>query len=416
MSKYFDWPASLKRFVRFDAARAEDLNAALDELTAGTDTIEADINRAIKLPVGSSDQLLNLSPGQRANLLIAFDANGDVSVVAGGGRWRGDWATGTAYVTADYFRDTATRNVYSVASAHTSSVLADDIAAGRVQLAINVADVEAEKNAAKAQAEESARQAVISTQQADISAQQALAARDQADAARSIANFVGDWSSLTGPLNKPATVRHKGSVYALLNNLADVTASEPGVTADWADSGAIKVFDYESRGAMRGLAGAFALVDGLGFFQHIDGSDEPDDDETCFATASGRWVLQAPHWDVIYALMAAEISAQDVLIDSHTVSIADFNTRWPGRVLHGIASSAITSIAAGAQSSFTGTVVGAAVGDKVLVTPHNALAAQVSLYALVSAADTVTVYLNNPSATAATLTAGTFKLTVFKET
>ena len=45
MSKYFDWPASLKRMVRFDAARAEDVNAALDELTAGVDQIEADIDR-----------------------------------------------------------------------------------------------------------------------------------------------------------------------------------------------------------------------------------------------------------------------------------------------------------------------------------------------------------------------------------
>lgn len=409
MSKYFDWPASLKRFVRFDAARAEDVNAALDELTAGTDSIEADINRAIKLPVGSGDQLLNLSPGQRANLLIAFDANGDVSVIAGGGRWRGDWATGTAYVTADYFRDAATRNVYSVASAHTSSVLANDIAAGRVQLAINVEDVEAIKVSAQEQANVATAQAVISTQQADISAQQALAAKDQADAARSIANFVGDWSSLTGPLSKPATVRHKGSVYALLNNLADVTASEPGVTADWADSGAIKVFDYESRGEMRGLAGAFALVDGLGFFQHIDGSDEPDDDETCFATASGRWVLQAPHWDVIYALMAAEISAQDVLIDG-------FGERWPGRVLHGRAESSITGISGVTQASFSGVVSGASVGDKVLVTPPTALSAHLSAHALVTSENTVTVYLNNSSAQTSLPATGTFKLTVFKET
>lgn len=178
----------------------------------------------------------------------------------------------------------------------------------------------------------------------------------------------------------------------------------------------VKPLEYDDRAQLRTTTGHLALVDGLGLFQHVAGSDEPDDDETCFATASGRWVLQAPHWDVIYALMAAEISAQDVLIDSHEASIASLLGRWPGRVLHGSAASSITSIAAGAQASFTGTITGAAVGDKVLATPHNALAAQVSLYALVSAADTVTVYLNNPSATAATLTAGTFKLTVFKET
>lgn len=41
------------------------------------------------------------------------------------------------------------------------------------------------------------------------------------------------WSSLTGALNKPASVFHNGAFWALLNNLADVTTSQPGVSADW---------------------------------------------------------------------------------------------------------------------------------------------------------------------------------------
>ncbi len=44
---------------------------------------------------------------------------------------------------------------------------------------------------------------------------------------------LGLWSSLTGALNKPASVFHNGAVWKLLNNLADVTTSQPGVTADW---------------------------------------------------------------------------------------------------------------------------------------------------------------------------------------
>jgi hypothetical protein len=66
------------------------------------------------------------------------------------------------------------------------------------------------------------------------------AASDSADAAsQSVidawlnANFKGAWSSLTGALNKPALVSHLGSRWNLLNNLADVTASTPGVSADW---------------------------------------------------------------------------------------------------------------------------------------------------------------------------------------
>lgn len=58
------------------------------------------------------------------------------------------------------------------------------------------------------------------------------AALSEANAA-STANFKGIWSSLTGALNKPASVSHNGTIWALLNNLANVALSQPGVTTDW---------------------------------------------------------------------------------------------------------------------------------------------------------------------------------------
>lgn len=48
-----------------------------------------------------------------------------------------------------------------------------------------------------------------------------------------LANFKGNWSALTGAIAKPASAFHNGAFWALLNSLADVTASQPGVTADW---------------------------------------------------------------------------------------------------------------------------------------------------------------------------------------
>lgn len=47
-------------------------------------------------------------------------------------------------------------------------------------------------------------------------------------------NFKGVWSSLTGALVKPATVFNAGSYWILLENLSDVTASEPTISnSDW---------------------------------------------------------------------------------------------------------------------------------------------------------------------------------------
>lgn len=62
----------------------------------------------------------------------------------------------------------------------------------------------------------------------------ASAALTSQNLAASSADFKGAWSSLSGALSKPASVYHNGSFWALLNNLANVTTSEPSVTnTDW---------------------------------------------------------------------------------------------------------------------------------------------------------------------------------------
>lgn len=61
----------------------------------------------------------------------------------------------------------------------------------------------------------------------------ASAAATASAAALGAANFKGTWPSLAGALNKPACVKHNARFWLLLNNLANVAASEPGVSADW---------------------------------------------------------------------------------------------------------------------------------------------------------------------------------------
>lgn len=73
-------------------------------------------------------------------------------------------------------------------------------------------------------------------EQAGFAAASETNAALSATSASNMANFKGSWSSLTGALNKPATVLHDGAYWVLLNNLADVTTSQPGATADWAFS------------------------------------------------------------------------------------------------------------------------------------------------------------------------------------
>lgn len=90
-------------------------------------------------------------------------------------------------------------------------------------------------------AENAATNAQISHDNTITAIQASQAAQDARDAAQGAANFKGLWSSLSGPLNKPASVKHNNRIWLLLNNLPDVTASEPGVSSDWTtgDSGAL---------------------------------------------------------------------------------------------------------------------------------------------------------------------------------
>jgi len=65
----------------------------------------------------------------------------------------------------------------------------------------------------------------------------AIDSENSATASAASANFKGLWSSLSGALNKPATVLHDGAYYVLLNNLANVASSTPSPSnSDWAFS------------------------------------------------------------------------------------------------------------------------------------------------------------------------------------
>lgn len=65
-------------------------------------------------------------------------------------------------------------------------------------------------------------------------ASSATSANTSAGLAAGSANYKGLWSAQTGAANKPYSVFHNGSFWALNNNLANVTTSTPSLTnADW---------------------------------------------------------------------------------------------------------------------------------------------------------------------------------------
>lgn len=240
---------------------------------------------------------------------------------------------------------------------------------------------------------------------------QALAARDAAASsaatAQGLANYQGRWPELAGALAKGATVWHQGHYWGLLDNLADVTAAEPGQSTAWAAVGTqVHRLSYDQRDQLRtlGYPGLeWALVDGLGLFTFTQASTEPDDDETCFATPEGAWLLQCPAFDLVDAWMhVASAPLRDAVATLQTTAAP----------LRRSTTSSIATVAAGARVSFDVSIPGAVRSRSATVSAPADLAAALLVQARVSALDTVTVYLSNPSAAAASVSTGEFQVTV----
>lgn len=98
--------------------------------------------------------------------------------------------------------------------------------------------------------------AEASVSAANAAAVAAVAAQDIALAG---AAFKGLWPALAGPLRKPASVKHNNRFWLLLNDLADVAASQPGVSADWTPLTALQVTQTIT-GNTTAVAGVYYVV------------------------------------------------------------------------------------------------------------------------------------------------------------
>ena len=253
-NQYFDWPASASRFVRFDTVRAADGNAALDLVTGGMTAVAADVLRAIKLPVGTAvDQVITLTALQRSNRLMSFDVSGNLTAILGAFNYRGDWATATAYVARDTFRDATTKNIYFVAIDHTSGVLATDIAAGRDVLSINVADVDAARVLAQTAATNSAGSATSSATSATASAASATAAASSATAAATSSGTAATQATNAAASATGAATSATNAASSATNAATSATNSSNSATAAAASAASIAGGPVASVGGATGI-------------------------------------------------------------------------------------------------------------------------------------------------------------------
>lgn len=77
------------------------------------------------------------------------------------------------------------------------------------------------------------QQAIAAVEAVGDAEEQVALATLQAQLATFAGHYKGEWGSLIGEAIKPFAVSRSGLFWLLKNNLADITASEPGMTDDW---------------------------------------------------------------------------------------------------------------------------------------------------------------------------------------
>jgi hypothetical protein len=211
--------------------------------------------------------------------------------------------------------------------------------------------------------------------------------------------FVQSELAAAATLNLPPVTGQAGKY--LTNN---------GTVASWDDVTAVLYVTYDNRGDLRtidGPADTMALVEGLGLFVWVSGSDQPDDDETAFASATGVWLVEAASYDLAFSSWLPEVDGLRTDVDGLRTDV-DGLLGNPTIIL-GTATCSLSSVSTVQGANFTATITGAAVGDPVSVNPPDALetstTGRLTHHAWVSAADTVTIRIVNPSAATGTLNA-----------
>ena len=159
----------LINYGKFDA---EVVESQYDKLTMMVQQLQEQADRTIRFSTTVSDAggvEITDTVAERSGKVLAYDANGDLSVANELGDWQGNWTSSRTYAVRDLALDAATNNVYTCLISHTSGTLSSDVSANKWALVINAAAVAASATTATTKASEAAASATTASNQASTS-------------------------------------------------------------------------------------------------------------------------------------------------------------------------------------------------------------------------------------------------------
>ena len=109
-------------YIANDPFPAESHEEGLDRATMAIQQIQEEVTRSLKLSKTNTMTSTEFTVGAaaRANKILAFDTNGEISVTQELGTNRGNWATATTFNARDIVKDSSNNNIYIANTTHTS--------------------------------------------------------------------------------------------------------------------------------------------------------------------------------------------------------------------------------------------------------------------------------------------------------
>lgn len=178
--------------VENDPFTANSVEGAFDKNLSIAQELQEQVNRCIKISrtnTMTSTDFTN-SATDRADKILAFDTNGEISVTQELGTYRGDWSASTAYNARDLVKDTSTNNIFLCNTSHTSSgsePLTTNTDSAKWDLIVDAASATTSATSAASSATAAAASATTATTQASNASTSATNAATSATAAASSA-------------------------------------------------------------------------------------------------------------------------------------------------------------------------------------------------------------------------------------
>jgi len=110
-------------YIANDPFPAESHEEGLDRSMMTLQQLQEEVDRSIKLSRTNTMTSTEFAVGatNRANKILAFDTNGEISVTQELGTFVGNWSSSTDFNARDIVKDTTNNNIYIANTAHTSS-------------------------------------------------------------------------------------------------------------------------------------------------------------------------------------------------------------------------------------------------------------------------------------------------------